>query len=442
MFMKLSARFQPRPSLFCALLACLTCVTGVLSSVAEPSNETAVIQAQIDAAAAGGGGRVTLARGDHLVGSLLLKSGVELHLSSGARLIGSRDPGDYVLDFSGRGYEERITRRWSNAMIRIIGARDVAVTGDPGSEICGRNCYDPAGEEGFRGPHAITAFGVTNLVLRGYQVRDAGNFGIYASGCEHVRATDVDVRGGHDGFDFFGCRDVLVEGCHIFSGDDCVAGHGNENLTVRDCEVNSACNLFRLGGVNILVEGCRGEGPGRYPHRWSLTEEEKKMEDLPLERGRHNTLGGFTFFASKKRKTTSKNIVIRNCRFSGLMRFVHYNLSGNEHWQQGKGLEDLTFENVTATEVDEPLTAYGVPDLSFRLVLKNCRISFRRPIPRFVAGAHIGLLDLRGTTAERVADGVLMTNWKGDSPRVETEGSSGFPSKVEQATEPFRLKQN
>lgn len=324
-------------------------------------------------------------------------------------------------------------------MIRIFNASNVAVTGEPGSEICGRNCFDASGEEGFRGPHAITAFGVTNIVLRGYTVRDAGNYGFYASGCANVTACDIEVHGGHDGFDFFNSSDILVENCRIFSGDDCVAGHGNRSLTVRGCTLNSSCSYFRLGGNGILIENCRGMAPSENPHRWTLTAEEKKQEITPSGAGRHTTLSIFTFFTSKSARTASDGIVFRNCRFSGVERLMHYNLSGNERWQEGKGLAAVTFEDVVAEGLAMPLVAYGSDELPLRLAMKACRISFRSPMRELIRGAYIDELDFSDVTVEG-AEVPALLNWKGDPPKIRMKDTKGVHPDVCPATEPFTCR--
>ena len=401
--------------------------------------ETARIQAEIDRVSRAGGGRVSVAPGDHHIGSLLLRSGVELHLEKGARLVGSRDPDDYNIDFSGTGLAGYVTNSWGNAMIRIANAHDVAVTGEEGSEIYGRNCYNPKGEEGFRGPHAITAYGVSNLELRGYRVRDAGNFGIYARFCTNVTAVGVQVDGGHDGFDFFSSRNVLIEKCRIFSGDDCVAGHGNAGLTVRDCELNTACSMFRLGGNDVLIENCRGEAPGRNPHRWTLTTAQKQLEVTPEGAGRRTTLSVLTYFSSAKRLLPATNVVFRNCRFSGVERVLHYNLSGTERWQKGRGLADLTLENVSADGILEPLVAYCDPTAPLSLKVKGCSFAFRGEVPAFIKGANIGAIEVEGTSVKGVS-GPLLLNWKGDAPRVDLRDSNGLEPETKQATERFTCR--
>ena len=57
---------------------------------------TCALQAAIDYISENGGGRLILSGGDFVSGSLYLKSGVDLHISAGSRLLGSLSPWDYI----------------------------------------------------------------------------------------------------------------------------------------------------------------------------------------------------------------------------------------------------------------------------------------------------------------------------------------------------------
>ena len=95
--------------------------------------ETAAIQAKIDAAAANGGGRVTVGKGVHPCRTLYLKSGVELHLEEGAVILGGTKPEDYddampldqVYTYS-NAVPATITRK---AFIFAKDAHGIAITG-------------------------------------------------------------------------------------------------------------------------------------------------------------------------------------------------------------------------------------------------------------------------------------------------------------------------
>ena len=56
---------------------------------------TKAIQEAIDKCAAAGGGRVVIGPGRFLSGTLTMKSGVELHITHGATLLGSTNHDDY-----------------------------------------------------------------------------------------------------------------------------------------------------------------------------------------------------------------------------------------------------------------------------------------------------------------------------------------------------------
>lgn len=86
-------RVKARIGLVCALA--LAAATGLSDEAAERRANTARLQAQIDAASAKGGGRVTVAKGVCRCGTLYLKSGVELHIEEGAVLQGGGKSEDY-----------------------------------------------------------------------------------------------------------------------------------------------------------------------------------------------------------------------------------------------------------------------------------------------------------------------------------------------------------
>ena len=70
------------------------------------------------------------------------------------------------------------------------------------------------------------------------------------------------------------------------------------------------------------------------------------------------------------------NIVIKNCTFQNVDRFLHYNFSGNETWQRYYPMNDITFENIDAKGVRMALNAFGRADLPFELTLRNVAIEF------------------------------------------------------------------
>lgn len=439
-------------------------VLGVLAAFASfadmpgiPSlldgDATAWLQQSIDECFRAGGGVVRIANGEYNIKSLRLRSNVTLYLESGVRLRASRNPSDYdglvlgdsiepfcdsMIDMADR-FSRTSTNHWNNGIIRIYRASNVSIIGEPGSVIDGRNCYDPNGEEKYRGPHGVSVHFASNVVCRGYTIRDTGNWSHRFCLSSDIRVENVSVRGGHDGLDFHGCDRVHVEGCDIQSGDDCVAGFDNDDLVVRNCRLNSSCSIFRIGGRNVLAEDIDAYGPGVFAHRHGLSSDEKRNGLDPSGSGRRNTLSFFTNYGNERVRGQPRGIVFRNCRVTGVDRLMHCNFSGNECWQTGPSPADVAFENVVADGILHPLTAYARQDNPLKVMFKNCRISFAVPVRSFICGANISVLDLDGVELESVS-GPMLLNWENRIPAVNAKGVKGLDVLVRQAGEVFVCK--
>ena len=104
---------------------------GATSSSDGMGLETAKWQAKIDAVAAQGGGIVAVGAGVHPVGTLFLRSHVELRLEKGAVLSGSPDLGEYPPIQIPYSEQEP---PW-HAVIVAIDAVNVAVRGRGGLKV-------------------------------------------------------------------------------------------------------------------------------------------------------------------------------------------------------------------------------------------------------------------------------------------------------------------
>jgi len=215
--------------------------------------ETADWQAKIDAAAAAGGGRVSVPAGRHLVGGLLLRDNVELHLEAGAVLEGSSDAKDYR-----RVVLPNSEGDWM-AVVMALGATNVAVTGR--GEIFGNGSAWPqpetfGGNQEGRRPRGLFFNACRGVRLEDFTLRDAACWGIVLRVCDGVTARRVRIDShanlNNDGFDIES-RNVLVEDCDVDADDDayCLksnsAGFDVENVVVRRCVARSNCNAFKLG---------------------------------------------------------------------------------------------------------------------------------------------------------------------------------------------------
>lgn len=423
---------------------------------ADAGLQTVGFQSAIDEVYRAGGGTVIVPAGDYTVGDIRLRSGIRLYLEKNAHLCGSRDPEEYAhiledasepladsdrtdvrwipmakrpKDFS--GYNMKPGSRWNHGIIRAVDAVNIAIYGEEGAWIDGCDCFDETGEEFYRGPHAINFHRCKNVVLSGYTVKNSANWAHALFDCTNITVKNVCVEAGHDGIHLTSCHNTTVTDCEFYTGDDCVAGIDNRNVSVKNCVLNTACSAFRFGGTNVMIDGCRIEGPAKYLFRGSLSEEEKRTGAKPNMTHRHNMLSAFTYYADFTRKIEGSpaNIIVQNCTVENADRFLHYNYSGNEPWQRNKPLESILFRNVTAKGIRNPLTAYGDPERKVRLTLSDCRIRFAddRGEAPFMHLCHFDKVILENTAVENVRGDVLIKSWsKDDNLILRNFCASGF----------------
>lgn len=397
---------------------------------------TGAVQAAIDACFLAGGGEVVIPTGEYLVGGLRLRSNVTFHLLEDAVLKGSICPEDYVGFLHDRvepiSQEERNSpaptakpgatlwsdsypcSRWNNAIIRAFRAQNVAIIGERGSRICGQNCFDPLGEEGYRGPHAINMWYCEGITLRGYTVEDSANWAHAIQNSRGIQVQNVTVLGGHDGFDIRTCDGILIENCRFLTGDDCIAGFDNVDVTVRACYFESACSIFRFGGTDVLVENCRSETPTTYGHRYTLSAAEKQARAATTSACRRNCLNVFMYYCDDRAaiRRTPRNIVIRGCDFHNADAILR--LPFGHKWCCNRSLSDITFESCTFDGVCMPMRLNCPAEEPLSLVMRDCFVAARKgyeDLP-LVEGEHVKRIVL-----ERVS----MENFKAPEIRCKPE---------------------
>lgn len=390
--------------------------------------QTRAIQSAIDDCFLAGGGRVVVPAGIYLTGGLRLRSNVALYLQSGAILRGSTDPEDYMAFLQDtveplKPYENTHHgvypySRWNNGLIRVIDAKNVAIVGQKGSYIDGSNCYDPEGEEKYRGPHGINIQHSENILLEGYTVVHSANWAHAIFVTQHITARNLTVLGGHDGFDVRTCDDVRIEDCRFYSGDDCVAGFDNCDVVIRNCILNCACSSLRFGGNNVLVENCHSYTPARYGFRGSLSKDQRAARALTDEKCRHSTHTPFKYycdFRAQIRKTPG-DILIRNCTFEGPDSAFLLEFDGEHKWCCNRSLASITFENCTITGVSKPLLIHGDADEPIDFALKNVTITAREGFEdvAFMDATNYRRISFDNVTVSGYHEPVMVLHTKGE----------------------------
>ena len=308
-----------------------------------------------------GGGIVVVPKGRFYISSVRMWSDTTLYLETGAEIYGSDNCDDYEV-YSTEGVEMRSDMElisqyygtpwetYRRAMISAYGEKNISIIGEMNSVIDGVNCYDPNGEEGYRGPHAIFLTCCENVLFEGYTARHSGNFLHEANNCKNLTMRRVTCLGGSDGIHLHCTEDALIEDCLFKTGDDCIAGINIRNLLVRRCILNTSCNMFRIGGLNIRVEDMYAYGPGYYPHRKTVVL--GKNKELPREQGRHNLIQLVDYFASTNYPFPPSDIHFKNCVIDNAQGILWYRADTGT-LQSGSHLGTLTLENVCFTDLKE-----------------------------------------------------------------------------------------
>jgi hypothetical protein len=215
--------------------------------------DTGAIQRAIDLAAAAGGGAQVLIRGGkkYLIGTLVLKGGIDFHLADDAELLVSTNPQHYT----------------GGGVITATGADGLRITGT--GNINGRarefmSRYDQPNEwwlpAAFR-PKMFVLTACKGLEVHDITFSEAPEWGLHMIGCEHVLVDNLKIRNlldvpNCDGIDPDHCRDVEIRNCNIVCGDDAIvikatrqaADYGaSANITVHDCVIQTQDAGVKIG---------------------------------------------------------------------------------------------------------------------------------------------------------------------------------------------------
>ena len=266
------------------------------------------LQPQIEAAAAAGGGRVTVPPGEWLSkGAVHLRSNVELHLDDGATLVFPDDPAAYFPAV--RSSYSCIEFYGLSPLVYAYGATNVSVTG--GGTLTTRmglwrdwflrdtatmfenqrrlyawgESDTPVEERRFEDlctarirPCFVEFERCRDVRLEGFRLRYSPLWCVHLRLCDGVAVRGIDIRArGHnnDGIDVNASRNVLIEGCTLDQGDDGFViksgrdrdgrrvGVPCENVEIRNCTVKRAHTLIGVGsevsgGIrNISLHDCK-----------------------------------------------------------------------------------------------------------------------------------------------------------------------------------------
>lgn len=249
------------------------------------ANDTAAIQAALDACRAAGGGTVIAPAGQtYRSGTLVLGDNVELHIERGATLRASDDPADFRSPLAVGALSNGMVLPDSppnGALLLAEGAANIALSGGGVIDGNGRAFIETSGPyiHSMRPGRPFTLFflGCRSVAIRDLCVRDAALWTLRLSGCADVQIRDLRIANdlrlpNNDGIALDRCRAVRISGCQIATGDDCIVlktcaetaayGPSCEDVVVTGCTLTSTSTAICVGCEsrapmrNLLFDSC------------------------------------------------------------------------------------------------------------------------------------------------------------------------------------------
>ncbi len=226
---------------------------GAVSDTTVLSTEA--IQRAVDRCSEGGGGRVVVPAGMYKIGTLVLRSHVNLYLEQGATLYGSTRLEDYrpmKTDY--------VSLRTQTATVQLIYAdrvEDVTISGYGTIDGRGRAFKKQTwNDEGITRPHLLRFVQSRDIRIEDVTLRNSGCWMQHYLACDRLQIRGIKVINrnnyNNDALDLDGCHDVVVTGMIADSDDDAITLKSTsprlcENIRISDCVVSSHCNGVKLG---------------------------------------------------------------------------------------------------------------------------------------------------------------------------------------------------
>ena len=237
----------------------------------------AAFQAAVDACHAAGGGTVYVPAGRYLLGTVVLRSHVHIHLEAGATILGSTDlENDYLPHeaFEGTPYQDISHSYFDHSLFVAKHCCDVGFSGYGKIDMQGvwrKELLEMKGYKTYRTVKVFAFLSCTDVAFSGLSVYRATDLCMWLYDCERVRIHGLSMDVLVDGISPDACRDVIISDCILRCDDDAIVLKSSfplgraipcENITISSCIISSNYCAIKIGTEtngdfrNITVTGC------------------------------------------------------------------------------------------------------------------------------------------------------------------------------------------
>jgi len=307
------------------------------------TNNTVFIQKAIDSAAAKGGGRVFVPKGNFVTGVITLRSGVELFVSPAAVLLGSTKRTDYGTVRASALIVAENQHHISIAGGGTIDGRGREVVVDVDRMLKEGTLQDPQWQTAnpwgqkrsaeFNRPHLLTFKNCDHVTIKGVLFKDAACWVQTYKECTNLIIDSIRVKStayyNNDGIDIDDCRNVKITRCNVNADDDGIclkSGNPNtfcENVEIRDCIVRSSASALKFGTASHGgFKHVRVSNIKIYDtYRSAIALESVDggtLEDITIENIKATNTGNAIFIRLGHRKTEAAIGKVRKIRISNV----------------------------------------------------------------------------------------------------------------------------
>lgn len=294
---------------------------------------TQIIQGAIDFVASRGGGKLIFETGSYLTGTFYLKSDITIQLDSGAVLMGSNNPFDYIKDpYIG----------WMS-MIFALKQENISVTGQ--GTIDGRGAatannmtayvhnkiytdrlfLDRPSE--FNRPQNMYFRECKNVTITGITLKNPASWNQTYDQCENVYVDSIRVDSknfwNNDGIDIVDCKGVTIKNSFFDAADDVICFKSQdpdkicENVVVENCVGRSSANGLKFGtGSRGGFRNFRVKNLVFYDtYRSAITfaaVDGAIVEDIVVDGVKATNVGNAIYLRTGNRNSKGKTSVMRN----------------------------------------------------------------------------------------------------------------------------------
>lgn len=241
--------------------------------------QTLEVQNIFDEADRLGGLTVVFPRGTYITGTIDIK-GASVYLEKGSVWKGS----DQLEDYRPNGFVHNEMNQ-TTCLIYSMHHQNISISGSGTIDLNGDSFYDlndPSipdyGVEfsekqiaecprkiGDRPTQPMFFYQCRNVVMDGITICNAPCWTMSFHDCEDIRLSYLTIKNrmnlpNNDGMHFCGSRNVVIHGCNIMSGDDCIAlssitnwNKACENFVISDCIMTCSSKAIVLGYAHSIV---------------------------------------------------------------------------------------------------------------------------------------------------------------------------------------------